>query len=177
MPRSPLLDLLPPPTAVQVVQPPEPPRFPLFSELVDEDRRKIVGLRETSELTGVELTEREPAKAPIGMFHSILGGRAEALLDDAMRNPSKYHERVVMVARELYEGRKKFEQLDPEDQRVLHQGAVEFAQYVPPKTTTAPSVRKEPLKKRFRRTRLERPKEPVPGVDIPIGAMRPYWWT
>jgi len=142
---------------------PSPPAFEKFPTL--------------EELAETARTVDTPKPRPKGLFWELFGGRPDALLADVLEHPEHYESRLVALAQELLEGRRKVTDLTSEEQGLLNLGTVNFAQYRPPKLEK-PKAPAPPVP-RPRRASAEPPSVPEPGVDIPEtpGGVRPYWWV
>lgn len=126
----------------------------------------------------VQLVDQQP---PVkrGLFWDLLGGDYHSLAADIIEHPSSYDDQLVVLARELVEGRKKIEELSNEEQSLLNRGTVDFAQFRPQsQTPKAPSPQPRKMKPSEELKVREPPPIPEPGVDVPEtpGGMRPYWW-
>jgi len=137
-------------------KPPEPTKPPTFPSL-------------ESLLVGEVSTP--PVRRP-GLFDSLFGGRPDALLQDALDHPQQYDERLVILARDLYEKRKKLEDCTKEERDILNLGTIDFAQFRPPPKTKAPAQAPRPP-----REQPELIATSESDADVLNSEVRPYWWA
>jgi hypothetical protein len=107
---------------------PQPPRFPTFSELVEEHAK-----------------ERQSASTQSSsLFHGLIGNPA-VLFEDLLADPSRYEDGVAELLQLVIGGVKKLEDLTPEEMQLLDRAAFEFAQ-APKKTPKplSPAPKEEP---------------------------------
>jgi hypothetical protein len=145
-----------PDTELPFLRPLEPPTFPSFPTLKEM----------------AEERERAQKREETGLFDGLLGGNVGALYEDWIRHPDKYERRTSELLTQLASGSRSLKELTPEERRLLDSAVVAYAQ--------APALRRAP------RRALSQPKqarkrtkrvEPVPGRDVPITEMPPYWWV
>lgn len=137
---------------------------------------QVKSLQEMAET--VQLTDDKPK--PRGLFWDLLGGDYHSLASDIVEHPDHYDDRLVVLARELVEGRRKLDDVTREEQSLLNRGVIDFAQFRPqpqkPKAPPPPPAKVRPSDE----TKVtEPPPFAEPGVDVPEtpGGMRPYWWV
>lgn len=158
--------------SLPVIEPPSPPLFPTFQQLVDQERESLL------------TTPGRPKKLN-DLFDGMLGDLAP-LLADFQEHPEKYGEEVHELLGQLTLGSKSLEQLSESERRLLNLATFDFYQAVPKK---AP----EPLVKEAEaeldgdideasdeearaKTDAEKTEAPIPGVDVPETELPPYWW-
>jgi hypothetical protein len=125
-------------------------KTPTFFELVEENRAPAQ-------------TDR-----PKGLYEDLLNARPEALYLHAIEHKEDFNE-VLPLLNELVNG-KSFKDITLEEQKALDAATMEFVTYVP-------SKKKDALRS-LTRISVTVPTEPppIPGVDVPEGTVRPYWW-
>lgn len=141
--------------SLESLRPPEPPRFPTFLELVEEDRRA-------------------PGASPRvkGFFRELLADNVQVLLEDAMLTPEKYGPETMHLL-ETLAGRKPGD-LTEDERRAMDGATLTFATHDSPrpKTTSTPP----PVAAETPAAVHQESDQPVPGIDIPEGAASPFWW-
>jgi hypothetical protein len=137
------------------IQPPSPPQFPAFMQLVELDR---------------EQAQAPPARSS-GLFEGLLGGRPEALYEDAMANPDKYSPEAQLLLADIVAGKVDPRLLSDEQRRLLDLATIDFATAKPKAPRRSPKAAPRPAAPPA--APLERP---TPGVDVPGEVPEPYWW-
>lgn len=141
---------------LDLIQPPAPPTFPSFIDLV---RMETNG------------ASTPPTKK--GLFE-VLVGQAEPLYQATLEHPDKFSEEAKRLLHELMVGTKTLKGLTPAERQVLDLATIDFASHShrasnvkPPMTPRTPPKR-APVD--------AAPEGPVQGVDVPPGEQEAYWW-
>lgn len=158
------------PLSLPAIEPPSPPQFPTFQQLVELDRESL------------QRTLAAPPRRLNDLFDGILGDLAP-LLADYQTNPEKYGEETHELLEQLTHGSKLLEQLSANERVLLNRATFDFYQAVPPKKPV-PLVKqaeaKDPADElegaESEGADAEKPEAPVPGVDVPVTELPAYWW-
>lgn len=126
----------------------------------------------------VQLTETKPLNEPT-VFDGILGGNLDVLVQDAQRDPERYSPQERALLEELASEQKNVKALERSDGQMLTQAVMSFTAVRRPKPKAQP-VKPPPPKVQkpvlmMSEDELRDGREPQ--VEMPGGAMTPYWWA
>lgn len=131
---------------------PEPPRFPSFQELVQQDA----------------LAQLTPApKVSRGVFEELLG-HPEPILQSAVEDPERYDAQALSLLRAIYNNTVRFSDLTPEEKALVNQATMEFFSATPSK----PVPPAPPMLPTRPRDAEGHDAEPVDGPVLDA-----FWWT
>lgn len=158
------------------IEPPSPPVFPTFQQLVEED---LVSL--SSSLV--------PTRKLNDLFDGMLG-TLDPLLADYQANPEKYGVETHALLEQLMHGSKSLEQLSTTERRLLNLATLDFYAVVQPKVEPPRPVAREMAEEdaepdagaehdeeeKSASADTKKPEAPIPGVDVPVTELPAYWW-
>lgn len=136
------------------IQPPMPPAFPAFEELVAED------------------AQRQPptAKKLSDLFDGTLGDLT-LLVSDYQRSPEKYGEAEQALLEQLMHGSKSLGRLSSSERLILNMATLNYHQADRPQRVRKPDPPRKPTRAKPRKRQ-----EPRPGLDVPVTELPAYWW-
>lgn len=140
------------------IQPPMPPAFPTFSELVEEEAKKTPTMRK-------KLTD---------LFDGTLGDLTP-LVSDYQRNPEKYGAEAQELLEQLMHGCKSLERLNQSERLALNIATMDYHQPSRPKPAPAKMAKRSATRSKKPRKAKKRA-EPRPGLDVPVTELPAYWW-
>lgn len=116
-----------------------------------------------------EVPEQE-AKKETSLFDGLLGD-VGALHDDMVRHPEKYDRRTSELLTQLASGSLPPKNLTPEERRLLDMAVMDYAQAPRPRAPGPARANQQPKK-----APAKKRADPVPGRDVPVTELPPYWW-
>lgn len=146
----------------------------------------LFGLPTSTEVTGMpslptlaEMMEepRSPTSLgrPKGLFEELLGGNLAALYQDMLLEREKYEPEVVELVQQLMQQKRELTQ---DERALLDRAVLDFNRRLPVKAapTKPPTQKKlEPHVEDEHEGDLPT-RDAIPGVDIPMGVEKPFWW-
>lgn len=160
------------PVKLDPILPPDPPRFPTFSELVELDAS-----------TPIEMTRR----GSTDLFDGFLGD-VTPLLSDFQENPERYGEETHALLEQLMSGNTSIERLSATEKRLLSLATYDFFQSKPVKNREKQASKKQASAKPGRvykaktlnQLRRESNKSNKLGSErrrsVPETELPAYWW-
>jgi hypothetical protein len=115
------------------------------------------------------VSSKSPGARSSGLFNGLVKD-PNLLLSDYLKSPEKYEQGVYELLLDLTGGRRKFQDLRPEEQNLLDRSVLDFsAPARKPEPPPPPAVKQSPL---VREIEYHEPEAiPHPSGEIP------YWWT
>ncbi len=160
--------------SLPAIEPPSPPQFPTFQQLVEA------------------ATESQPATGSSRKLNDLFDGMLgtlDPLLADYRETPEKYGEETHALLEQLTHGMTSLERLSTTERMLLNRATFDYYQSVPPKIE---APKPQPTESESELEKLaeyeeevevtdDAPSEtkgpgPVPGVDVPVTELPAYWW-
>lgn len=157
------LSIITAPTSLPPLETPQPPSFPTFTELVEEDLAQ---------------QETPRTKRLLDLFDGTLGDPTP-LIVDYQKHPEKYGQEVHDLLEQLMQGSKSVEQLTKAERHLLNLATWDYYSAVPLKKdppTTHGSNKARPKRPSRQRKVVPKRAKPRPGADVPVTELPAYWW-